>query len=177
MIDLTQLANIAEIIGVMIVIGGLYFAVLQMRQIRRQRRELAAIELFRSFGSPQFSEAFRAVLSLPEGLSMTEIKERYPNREDAAMLISTTMENIGVMTFQRIIPFLVVSNLVGASTIVLWRKLARWAKDFRDELEEPNLFEWFQWLAEKLDDCQTCGQTPAYEAFRAWKPRSMTNEV
>ncbi len=118
MTDLTRLANIAEIIGVTIVIGGLYFAMLQMRQIRRQRRELAAIELFRSFGSPQFSAAFRAVLSLPEGLSMAEIKARYPGREDAAMLISTTMENIGVMTFQRIIPFLVVNNLVGASSHV-----------------------------------------------------------
>jgi hypothetical protein len=177
MTDLTRLANIAEIIGVTIVIGGLYFAMLQMRQIRRQRRELAAIELFRSFGSPQFSAAFRAVLSLPEGLSMAEIKARYPGREDAAMLISTTMENIGVMTFQRIIPFLVVNNLVGASTIVLWRKLARWAEDYRDEHGEPKLFEWFQWLAEKLDDCKTCGQTPAYEAYRAWQPRNMTNKV
>ncbi len=177
MTNLTQLANTAEILGVIIVIGGLYFAMLQMRQIRRQRRELAAIELFRSFGSPQFSEAFRAVLALPEGLSMAEIKERYPGREDAAMLISTTMENIGVMTFQRIIPFLVVNNLIGASTIVLWRKLAKWAEDFRDELEEPNMFEWFQWLAEKLDDCQICGQTPAYEAFRAWKPSTVTNKM
>ena len=77
MTNLTQLANIAEIIGVMIVIGGLYFAVLQMRQIRRQRRELAAIELFRSFGSPQFSEAFRAVLSrgdIDESIAVVDLR-------------------------------------------------------------------------------------------------------
>jgi len=48
MTDLSTMANMAEILGVIIVVGGLIFAMLQMRQIRQQRRELAAIELFRS---------------------------------------------------------------------------------------------------------------------------------
>ena len=53
MTELSMFANMAEILGVLIVIGGVYFAVLQMRQIRQQRRELAAIELFRFFASPK----------------------------------------------------------------------------------------------------------------------------
>ena len=56
--ELATLANMAKIFGVIIVIGGLFFAVLQMRQIRQQRRELAAIELFRFFGNPKFTEAY-----------------------------------------------------------------------------------------------------------------------
>ena len=56
--ELATLANMAEILGVIIIIGGLFFAVLQMRQIRQQRRELAAIELFRFFGNPKFTEAY-----------------------------------------------------------------------------------------------------------------------
>ncbi len=55
--DLSRLANMAEIIGAAVVIGGIFFAIVQMRQLRQQRRELAAIELFRFFGSPQFSRA------------------------------------------------------------------------------------------------------------------------
>ncbi len=53
MTDLQSLANIAEILGVLIVIGGMCSAMLQMRQFRQQRRELAVIELFRSFCEPQ----------------------------------------------------------------------------------------------------------------------------
>ena len=56
--DLTKLANIAEIVGALIVIGGLFFALMQMRQIRQQRRELAAIEMFRFFGNPDFTRAY-----------------------------------------------------------------------------------------------------------------------
>ena len=177
MTDLSRLANMAEILGAIIVVGGLFFAMLQMRQLRQQRRELAAIELFRFFGNPQFSEAYRAVLSLPDGLDLAEIKKQHPDAENAAMLISTTMENIGVMTFRRIVPFLVVNNLVGTSTIILWRKLERWAGDLRRSHDNPAAFEWFQWLAEKLEEYETCGQAPAYEAFRDWKPTRLTNEI
>lgn len=50
--NLAILANIAEIVGAIIVVVGLLFAVPQMRQIQQQRRELAAIELFRFSAIP-----------------------------------------------------------------------------------------------------------------------------
>ena len=148
--NLATLANMAEILGVIIVIGGLFFAVLQMRQIRQQRRELAAIELFRFFGNPKFTEAYQMVLHLPDGLSAQDIRNGHESLEDAAMLISSTMENIGVMTFQRIVPFVIVNNLVGSSVIILWRKLEHWAVALREELDDDAAFEWFQWLTKEL---------------------------
>lgn len=68
MTELSRLADMAEILGVLVVVGGLIFAVLQMRNIRQQRRELAAIELFRSFGNPEFNKAYEKVMKLPDGL-------------------------------------------------------------------------------------------------------------
>ena len=170
MTDLSRLADMAEILGALIVVGGIVFAILQMQQIRQQRRELAAIELFRSFGSPAFSDAYRRVLQLPDGLSAAEIREQCAECEDAAMLISTTMENIGVMVFHRIVPSVVVYDLVGSSTVILHGKLERWIGDLRTELESPWLFEWFEWLAKMLNDLPGPEQLPAYEAHRDWKP-------
>ena len=92
------------------------------------------------------------------------------------MLISTTMENIGVMTFQCIVPFLVVSNLVGTSVVVLWRKLENWADGLREELDSPDAFEWLQWLAERLEEYQPADTKPAYEEFKSWAPRRLTQE-
>ena len=174
---LSTLANIAEILGVIIVIGGLYFAVLQMRQIRQQRRELAAIELFRFFGNPKFTQAYQIVLHLPDGLSAGEIRSKQANLEDAVMLISSTMENIGVMTFQRIVPFVIVNNLVGSSVIILWRKLENWANALRDELGDEAAFEWFQWLAERLEQYQPRDPHPAYQAHKDWVPLHLRHEI
>ena len=168
--DLSRLADMAEILGAIIVVGGVVFAVLQMQQIRQQRREMAAIELFRSFGSPAFSDAYRRVLQLPDGLDADQIREQCPECEDAAMMIATTMENIGVMVYHRIVPSIVVYDLVGSSTIILYHKLARWIDDLRSELESPWQFEWFQWLATVLEELPDSGQLPAYQANRDWKP-------
>ena len=167
--DLSMLANIAEIVGVIIVIGGLFFAILQMRQIRQQRRELAALELFRFFGNPEFAQAYRRVLHLPDGLSADDIRDSEDNLEDSAMLICTTMENIGVMTYQRIVPFKVVNNLIGASTGILWQKLEKWVTAVRAELNDPAAFEWFQWLAERLAEFDD-SRGPAYETETDWQP-------
>lgn len=177
MTELDRLANMAEIFSAIVVVGGIIFALLQMRQTRQQRRELAAIELFRSFGSPQFTEAYRNVIHYPDGLNAAELKRRYPDGEHYAMMIATTMENIGVMMYQRIVPSSVVHNLIGSSTRIMWNKLEPWALDLRAELNAPNAFEWFQWLAERMKDLDGDGRPPAYKAFADWEPTNLTSEI
>lgn len=174
--QLSILANIAEIIGVVIVVGGLIFAGLQLRQYRQQRRELAAIELLRFFGNPSFTQAFNAVLHLPDGISAEEIRASDGDLEEAAVLISSTMENIGVMTFQRIVPFTVVNHLIGASAIILWQKLKPWTEALRVETDNEYIFEWFQWLVDRLSQFDG-GQSPAYELYSDWMPRHLLRET
>ena len=176
MTNLSTLANLAEILGVLIVVGGVFFAILQMRQIRQQRRELAAIELFRFFGNPPFAQAYQMILHLPDDMSPDEIRSS-KDVEDAAMLISTTMENIGVMTHQRIVPFLIVNYLIGTSTIVLWHKLKNWALALREELGQESAFEWFQWLTERLEEHQPADYKPAYIAHSDWQPARPNQEA
>lgn len=175
--DLSSLSDLAEIIGVIIVVGGLFFALLQMRQTRQQRRELAAIELFRFFGNARFSAAYKRILYMPIGTTAAEIHASKDKLDDAAMLISATMENIGVMTFQRIVPFAVVNNLIGSSAIILWTKLQPWAEALRKELDDPYAFEWFQWLAERLDEHDAMQLLPAYDAHKSWVPTNAGQEI
>lgn len=167
----------AEIFSAIVVIGGIIFAVIQMRQTRQQRRELAAIELFRSFGSPQFTDAYRNVLHYPDGLNAKQLKAEYPEGEQHAMLICTTLENVGVMMYQRIVPSAVVNNLIGSSTGILWKKLEFWVEDLRDELDNPFAFEWFQWLSIKLAEHQNDADLPAYEAHTDWVPSNLSSEI
>jgi len=175
--DLANIANVAEIIGAIIVVGGLIFAILQMRQTRQQRRELAAIELFRFFGNPQFTAAYKRILRLPEGLTADDIQANDSGLEESAMLICATMESIGVMTFQRIVPFMVVQNLIGTSGPALWRKLAPWVEMLREEQGAHTMFEWFQWLAERLDGNNMPDELPAYEAHKDWMPANLTSKL
>lgn len=180
MTDISTLADFAEVIGAAIVIGGVYFAVLQMRQLRQQRRELAAIELFRFFGNPDFAKAYHKVLQLPDGMSAEEIRDHADDLEDAATLICNTMENIGVMTYQRIVPFKVVNNLIGNSTMLLWKKLEGWVLSLRDQIDDPAAFEWFQWLFDRLQDYENAADTrsgPAYATEADWLPTHIKDNL
>jgi hypothetical protein len=71
--DLNTLANLAEIIGVVTIVGGLWFAVIELMNARRQRRDMATIELVRVFDNPEFDRALLLVLSLPSGIGTEEL--------------------------------------------------------------------------------------------------------
>lgn len=135
------------------------------------------MEMFRFFGNPQFTVAYKMILRLPDNMSADDIRNANPELEDAAMLISATMENIGVMTFQRIVPFIVVNNLMGASTPLLWRKLNNWTRALREEQGSAEAFEWFQWLAERLEEYQKLDPEPAYVAHKDWMPLHLKNNI
>jgi hypothetical protein len=170
--DLATLANIAEILGALTIIGGVVFAVAQIREFRAQRRETAAVELIRSFHDPQLAHAVNLIRELPDGVSAAELRSRGPEYEGAAVMVSTTYETIAFLVFREMTSFSMARELTGGLAVVMWRKLARWMETVREEQAQPSWAEWFQWFAEQLgrDGEQKEGH-PAYEKFANWRPR------
>lgn len=169
--DLATLANLAEIFGAIVVVGGVVFAVIQIRLFRRQRLEAAAIEVLRSWQSPEFARAFCVIRQLPDGVSAAELRAHSSDCENLAIIIGNTFESFGVMVYRRIVPLSLVDELVGGSLVLLWRKLAKWVEDTRRESSQDTVYEWFQWLAERLQ------QQPGFEMLegahvehRDWTP-------
>jgi hypothetical protein len=169
--DLTTLANLAEIVGAIIVVGGVAFAVIQIRLFRRQRLEAAAIEVIRSWQSPEFTRAFTVIQRLPDGISAAKLRAHSPDCESMAMIIGNTFESFGVMVYRRIVPLALVDELLGGATVVLWGKLAGWVEELRKEQSRETVYEWFEWLAERLQE-QPGFRTleGAHVKYRDWTP-------
>lgn len=169
--ELNTLANLAEIIGTSIVIGGLWFAVVQLLHYRQQRRDLAAIELTRSFQSPAFAQAFRLIMSLPDGISAKNLREREPAYENAAIQVSFTLESVAIMVHRRLVDLDTVWELMGGVLLNVWNKLRSWVEDVRTEQEQEKFDEWVQWLAEQMERRMAeKGVAPAYKLYREWAP-------
>jgi hypothetical protein len=172
MADLATLANIAEILGALTIIGGLVFAIIQIREFRAQRRETVAVELLRSFHDPQLAHAVNLIRELPDGVSAEELQSRGPEYEKAAVMVSTTYETIAFLVFREMTSFSMVRELTGGLAVVMWRKLARWTDAVRREQAQPSWAEWFQWLAEQLTrEAEQKESNPAYTRFAEWRPR------
>jgi len=167
--ELNTLADLAEVFGAFVVVGGLAFGVVQMLDYRRQRRETAAIELLRSFQNPEFSRALRAVLALPSGVCKSDMQGRNPGEQDAIMVVVLTFESIGLMVFRGIVPLEMVNQLLGGVCVESWMRLNQYMQDSRTESGRKTMSEWFQWLAERLEEQHTrYGRPPAYEQYRHW---------
>ena len=69
MVDLTAVSDLAEILSAVAVVGGIWFAVIQLREYRTQRRDAATFELMRAFAEPEFARAVRLVRGLPDDVS------------------------------------------------------------------------------------------------------------
>ena len=168
--DLGTLADLAEIFGALVVLGGLAFAMVQMQHYRQQRRETAAIELLRSFHNPEFSRSLRAVLSLPKGVLKADMKGCSDDVENAIMVVVLTFESIGVMVFRRIVPLAMVDELMGGVCVEAWERLERFTQEFRLQRDRATMSEWFEWLATRLRERHARhGRPPAYEQYRSWR--------
>jgi len=150
---------------------GVWFAVAQIREFRRQREDAAAVELVRSIQTPEFLDALMQIYSLPAGLDADALRRRGADVEQSAFLITFTLENLGALVYQRAIALRSVDLLMGGVTRDAWRKLKEHALEQRRRLGTPNWGEWFQWLAERLEEHPVPGKSQgAYEAFRTWRP-------
>ncbi len=174
-VDLQSVANIAEIFGALLVIFGVFFALIEIRHLRRQRRETAAMEIMRAFQNPEFTRNLRVVMEFEQECRSCRDDSISPELQDAAMLVSTTLESIGFMVYQRIVPFGLVQQLMGGTIQASWRVLRPHTEWLREKLCRPSIHEWFQWLSERLSEFpEYRDEEGAYSKYLRWKPEKGT---
>ena len=155
--------------GVVIMVTA-FAAISQLRQLREQRRDSAAIELMRSLQDGEFIRAFRVLMSLPVGVDAEEFRSRGTEYVDAAYVMALRLEMLGVLVHRGAIAFDVTEDLAGGGIVSMWLRLKDFARETRVEQHYPMYLEWFQWLAEQYEKRDRLHQSPAHERYREWTP-------
>jgi len=166
-VNLETISNISNIVGTATIVGGTIFGLIQLAEIKKQRRDAVASDLMRTFMDPEFANALTIIRSLPDGVSAEELRNAGPEAEKAAVLICTTFETMGLLVFRRIAPFALVVELAGGIAVVMWHKLGPWLTQIRLEQSQPSWAEWFQWLARRCELHKNNG-APAYIKHDNW---------
>lgn len=95
--SLSDLANVVEIVGVFAILFGIVFGLIQLKQSGRQRREFAIFECARSFEDESFTEAYRLISGLPEGMSEADFDKLGDQYEAAALRVGMKFETMGLL--------------------------------------------------------------------------------
>ncbi len=165
-----ELATFLSLVSTLAIVCSVVFAGLQIRNVQNQRSREAQLLLTRSFQTPEFMKALALVQdSLPEGLSKSEIDERIGSQNELLLLWFGTMESMGMLVYYRVVSLDLIEQFFSAPIIISWRKLERYVKEWRKELQRDTIEEWYQWLAERMQERESkVPRIPAHIAHRGW---------
>jgi hypothetical protein len=169
-VSLQDIAAVAEIIGVLTIVSGLAFGIFQLRAHRIQQRNAVATSLAKTFYNTEFAKSVVLLHQLPDGASADEINDASPEFREAAVVVCTSFETMGLLVYRRIAPFDLVMDLAGGMSRSMYRKLQNWILDRRENQDQPSWAEWFEWLANLADQYKD-EQTLSRGEVARWRPR------
>jgi hypothetical protein len=149
--------QLAEALAVIVAVA---FAVIQIRQYRRDKNREAAMVLLKSFQTPSFAKALTLVYRLPDGLSKSEVEGRLGDDFHLVYVV-----------YRGEISLAIVDDFFSGPITVSWRRLKGQVTGEREEVDRDTIGEWFEWLADRFADRETSAPpVPAHVAHRNWKP-------
>jgi len=162
--------DILNLVNAFALMAGVIFAAYQLIELRRQHRRDAVLGLVRSFQSGDFAAALRRVNSLPDGSDRAAIEHALgPDGWDQIFLVGLTWETLGALTFRREIDMETIDDFFSGAVTISWRKLHLFVEEDREGLGRETVWEWFQWLAERLQERELRSTPiPAHIAHREW---------
>ncbi len=160
-----------QVIEALAVVVGVGFAMIQVRQYRRDKHREAAMELLHSFQTPTFARALNIIYSMPDGLSKEEVEEFAGNDLHLVYAMTTTWESLGILVHHGEVDLQLIDDFFSGPIIVSWRKLENYIIGERTEVGRETINEWFQWLKERLEETELdTPPTPAHIEHKNWKP-------
>lgn len=144
---ISVIANVALTLSF---IAAFIFGIAQVRAAERDRRERLTLETLRAFNSREFAElmtylTWRELPGTREELGALPDKERI-----MLMQFSQQMESLGILVAERYINLDLVDKTLGSFVTLSWDKYKVLFLGLRDG--DPFLGEYFQWLAEQIDE-------------------------
>ncbi len=154
------------------IIAGLIFAGVELRNFRKSRERESALQLYKTFQTPDMVRARRVIFSLPDNLSRKEIIDILGDRLEDAYHMIQSMEGLGTLVVKREFKLQLVEDFFSGLILISWRKLKRFVEDERREMKRDTIGEWFQWMAERIMEREKRkAPIPGYIEYKHWKEK------
>jgi len=146
-------ALIANLALALSFIVGLIFGIAQVKAAARDRKERFTLETLRNFQTREFAELMFHINSYQNIPSTLEEWRKLPAADQVMFLQFTQeMESLGILVAERYININLVDKTLGSFVTNSWDKFKTAIFDIRKKAPDPFLSEYYQWLAERLDE-------------------------
>lgn len=165
-----------QTIGTVVMVSGVVFSLINLRNFQASRKRESAILMLNSFQTNDFVKGLLLIFDLPDGVD-TEAINRLPHEQYLSIyMVLGTWERLGILVYRREIDFEMVDDAYSGPILQTWQKLETYIREFRARLKRDTAFEWFQWLAERMAERESTAEAvPAYIAHRNWRAKKEKN--
>ncbi|WP_259065882.1 hypothetical protein HDF24_03265 [Mucilaginibacter sp. X4EP1] len=146
---ITLIANIALAVSAII---ALTFGIVQVKTAARDRRERFTLEALRNFNTREFSELMNYVASHDIPPTHEEWQKLPAHEGIMVTQFAQEMESLGILVAERLINIELVDKTIGSLVSTAWHKYKVMIADSREKRPDPFLCEYFQWIAERIDE-------------------------
>jgi hypothetical protein len=156
------IANVALALSFIV---GLIFGIAQVRAAARDRRDRLTLEALRNYQSREFAELIQYVISHELPTNRAELFARPVAEQVQFLQFSQAMEMLGILVAEKYIDTDLVDKTLGSFVSTSWEKLKKLTVDARKD--DPFLSEYFQWLAERMNERMSKSPRKPYHEARA----------
>ena len=146
------IGDIANIALALSLIVAVIFGIAQVKTAERDRRERLTLEALRSFQTREFSELIIFVINAKMPANSKEMRALPANDQIMLIQFGQQMESLGILVAEKVINIDLVDKTLGSFVTTAWEKYKILFQDIRVNQPDPFLGEYFQWLAEKIDE-------------------------
>ncbi|MDB5226693.1 MAG: hypothetical protein JWN78_886 [Bacteroidota bacterium] len=143
------LANLALTLSVVV---ALIFGIAQVKMSNRDRQERLTLDALRNFQTREFAELINFITNV----TFPETYEKYlswtKNEQVCFIQLAQQMESLGILLAIKVINFDLVDKTLGSFVTSSWEKYKPLMLLIREEQSDPYSAEYFQWMAEQIDE-------------------------
>jgi hypothetical protein len=169
MTDLVTLfANLALTLSFII---ALIFGIAQVKAANRDRRERLTIDTLHNFQTREFAELINFINSHNMPLNSKEMNALPVKDQVFVIQFGQQMESLGMLVAERLVDIDLVDKTLGSFVTLAWEKYKILFQDIREKQPDPFLGEYFQWLAERIDERMKRNPRRPFYENTSWKNR------
>lgn len=158
----TVVSLIANVALALSLVVAVVFGIAQVRAATRDRKERLTLETIRTFQTREFAEIMLRLRNI-KALTSQEDMESLPESDQIILTQGAQMmESLGLLVHDGLIDLDLVDKTLGDYVSTIWYKYKEFFLAMRERIPDPYLGEYFQWLAERVEEKMKEARKPYY---------------
>jgi hypothetical protein len=161
---ITTIANLALTLSFIV---ALIFGIVQVRVAASERRERLTLGTLSAFQSREFAELIFFISALKPMSRWDELGSLPAEDQIKFIQYGQQMESLGLLVAEGLIKMDLVDKTLGSFVTTSWEKFKLMFYDAREKIPDPFLAEYYQWIAERIDERMRNSPRPPFFTNKA----------